>query len=160
MMTKRFRLRFTFWLDIRKAAEEELADQIELLKNRRAFSGTVRDGIRLIIDLRAGNLDVLLELFPWISAELKGRAGGDDDTPDRIARIEAMLLQQQIGGDNGLLNKAQAAMSGPKPLSIDPRPPVAPIDDEDDGDLLVITAAASGGESASNFLDSAFGLQG
>lgn len=68
-MTKRFRLRFTFWLDMLKQGEAAIADAIDSLKDERLFSQTVRDGIRLIMSLRSGKLDVLFELFPWVRAE-------------------------------------------------------------------------------------------
>ena len=59
-------MKFTFWLDATKADEDELIDQIEILKQQRLFAKTIRDGIRLICDLRAGQVDVLFELFPWV----------------------------------------------------------------------------------------------
>lgn len=69
MTQKSHRLMFRFWLDMFKPEEEELADTIELLKNERSFSKTIRDGIKLITNLRQGKLDVLFELFPWVKAE-------------------------------------------------------------------------------------------
>lgn len=63
------RIGFKFWLNMNKADEEAIADQIELLKNERSFTEVIRDGIRLICDLRKGKLDVLFELFPWVRAE-------------------------------------------------------------------------------------------
>ena len=60
---------FRFWLDVFKPQESELVDTIESLKNNRSFTQTIRDGIRLICDLREGKLDVLFELFPWVRAE-------------------------------------------------------------------------------------------
>jgi hypothetical protein len=68
-MTKRFRLRFTFWLDMLKEGELAVAEAIQKLKVDRLFAETVRDGIRLVCDLRDGKLDVLFELFPWVRAE-------------------------------------------------------------------------------------------
>ncbi len=69
MSSKRFRLRFTFWLDVNKKDEAEIADEVEELKRDRLFAQTIRDGIRLICDLRDGKLNVLFELFPWVKAE-------------------------------------------------------------------------------------------
>lgn len=69
MSSKRFRLRFTFWLDVNKDDEAEIADKVEDLKRGRLFAQTIRDGIRLICNLRDGKLDVLFELFPWVKAE-------------------------------------------------------------------------------------------
>jgi len=67
--SKAFRLRFNFWLNMEKPEEELIADKIEVLKNERSFTSVIRNGIRLICDLREGNLDVLFELFPWVKAE-------------------------------------------------------------------------------------------
>jgi hypothetical protein len=53
-----------------KDDEEQIADQIELLKNERLFTATIRQGIQLITSLRDGNLDVLFEFFPWIKPEM------------------------------------------------------------------------------------------
>ena len=69
MANESYRLMYRFWLNIAKPAEEAIADKIEILKNERMFSQTIRDGIRLICDLRDGKLDVLFELFPWVKAE-------------------------------------------------------------------------------------------
>ena len=69
MANESYRLMYRFWLNIAKPAEAALADKIELLKNERIFTQTIRDGIRLICDLRSGKLDVLFELFPWVKAE-------------------------------------------------------------------------------------------
>ena len=66
MAAKSFRMKFMFWLDTTKADEEQLIEQVEALKQTRLFSKTIRDGIRLICDLRAGQTDILFELFPWV----------------------------------------------------------------------------------------------
>jgi len=52
-----------------KDDEADVADTIANLKKDRRFAPTVRDGIRLVADLRQGNLEVLFELFPWVKAE-------------------------------------------------------------------------------------------
>lgn len=60
------RFKVSFWLDISKDDERELLESVHELKRVRAFSRTVRDGIRLIISLREGKTDVLSQLFPNI----------------------------------------------------------------------------------------------
>ena len=42
MNEKRYRLKFTFWLDVTKTAELWLADEIDALKQQRLFSQTTR----------------------------------------------------------------------------------------------------------------------
>jgi hypothetical protein len=73
-MLVRFRLRYTFWLDLNKSEEKDIAEKIEELKAQRSFAKTVRDGIRLIWDMSQGRTDVLLELFPWIAEHFQGVA--------------------------------------------------------------------------------------
>ena len=56
--------RFLFWLNYDKDEELLVADMIDELKTRRQFTKSIRDGIRLVYDLRQGKVDVLRELFP------------------------------------------------------------------------------------------------
>jgi hypothetical protein len=66
---KPYRPRFNFWLNMDKPEEKLIANKIQALKLETLFTATIRDGIRLICDLRDGKLDVLFELFPWVRAE-------------------------------------------------------------------------------------------
>lgn len=95
-MTQRFRLRFTFWLDMHKGDEAELAETIESLKQDRTFAATIRDGIRLICDLRAGRVEMLLTLFPWVREALQPTPTTTTDArlQEQIARLEALLIAQ------------------------------------------------------------------
>lgn len=95
-MPQRFRLRHTFWLDMRKVDEAELAETIETLKQNRSFAATIRDGIRLICDLRAGQTEVLFELFPWVKDVPQSASAMpvDRGLQEQIARLEALLLAQ------------------------------------------------------------------
>lgn len=95
-MAKRFRPRFTFWLDLHKADEAAVAEVIVKLKRERAFAGAVRDGLRLIYDLRAGRAEVLFELFPWVKESFQPAATGQGDAQlqAQIARLEALLIAQ------------------------------------------------------------------
>lgn len=94
-MANRFRLRFTFWLDLHKADEAALAEQIDGLKRSRTFASAIRDGIRLICDLRAGRTDVLFALFPWVRDGLQpAPASTDERLHAQIARLEALLIAQ------------------------------------------------------------------
>ena len=60
------RFQTKFWLDDERAGESEVLDHIAHLKHQRLFAKTIRDGIRLVVDLRAGRVVVLCELFPWV----------------------------------------------------------------------------------------------
>lgn len=104
-----FRMQFKFWLDTTKTEEYQIAEAVEELKQKRTFAKTIRDGIRLVLDLRAGRWEVLRELFPWVvdaiydaaRADLQAQTGvklDDAPVPDAIQakldRLEKLLLQQ------------------------------------------------------------------
>lgn len=153
MATKSYRVQHKFWLDLTKGEEDALDETIHELKQNRTFSQTIRDGIRLICDLRAGRLDVLFELFPWVRAEFleymqtvqPQQTAGEIALQNRLDSLEKLLLQQ---GNVPL----EPPASGPKALT-----KVVPSTPPDD-DLLVMKKAKSKGDSAKNFLDSAFNL--
>jgi len=140
MASRRFRLRFTFWLDVEKDAEYELAETIDELKQQRRFSETIRDGIRLICDLREGRTDSLYELFPWVKIENGG-------TPDQSLQQEIESLRQLLLAQQGL----ERASYNTEPDRFDT------FDDDDDIDLEI--KETSDGASTSNFLNSLMGLQ-
>lgn len=105
------RYQFRFWLDCDKDDQLLLADAIDDLKHQRAWAGTIRDALRLVLDLRAGGLDVLFELFPWVMADLnerveaRARAAADAHITGQLARLERLLAQQ--GG-----------AAGPRPMAL------------------------------------------
>ena len=151
MKKQRFRLRQVFWLDLNHPVEGEVANQIAELKERRLFASTVRDGIRLICDLRSGRLDILTKMFPWIEEAFYQRFAvqqPDIYLYEQIERLEQLLLQQ---GNTPI----KTTNSGPKQLDV---PQIAAPDYDDADDLLIVKQGKSDGSSAQNFLDSAFGL--
>lgn len=81
---KPFRMRFAFWLDDTRPDESDLISYIDELKQARRFASTIRDGLRLMRDLRAGNVAVLLQLFP----DIKGRF---QDNSELLALVSALL---------------------------------------------------------------------
>ncbi|MEO8391416.1 MAG: hypothetical protein ABI700_00350 [Chloroflexota bacterium] len=96
MSQKSFRMKFMFWLDSTKEDEDKLIEQIEKLKLDRLFSKTIRDGVRLICDLRAGQTDMLFELFPWVKESLQATPPltSEQRLQEQIARLEALLISQ------------------------------------------------------------------
>lgn len=62
----RYRLQFKFWLNARLDSDDDLAVALEDLKTTKQYTQTIRDGVRLVLDLRAGRVGVLKELFPWV----------------------------------------------------------------------------------------------
>lgn len=140
---RRFRLRYTFWLDLLKPDEAALADQIADMKRMRQFVANVRDGLRLLSDLRAGRVDVLLELFPWIAERLT------PDAPSTISaqldRLEAFLLASGHTPIKGPLTRQAGAV--PAPVLPAPHLEVRKVQ------------AADGSDPNSNFLKSMLALQ-
>ena len=63
------RIMFRFWLDDTKTEENQLIEEVDKLKGERNFTSTLRDGIKLITSLRAGSLNILFSLFPFVRAE-------------------------------------------------------------------------------------------
>ncbi len=96
MPQKSFRVKFMFWIDAAKKEGDDLIEQIEGLKRERLFAKTLRDGIRLICDLRAGQTDVLFDLFPWIKdgLQISPTVPVEKGIQEQIARLEALLLAQ------------------------------------------------------------------
>ena len=154
MPVKGTRERFMFWLDLNSDNDFEVADMITQLKSARRFTSTIRDGIRLICDLRVGRLDVLFELFPWVKAEFI--AGVQPDIAplaDKLDRLEALVMEQGSGNGNGLYG---ANPEGPKAI---PAPNIeAPVFDDDD-DFEIEIRADTSTDAAQNFIDSMLNLQ-
>lgn len=155
MAKDRHRIGYTFWLDLLKPQEENLSDEIELLKNKRSFASTIRDGIRLILSLREGRVDVLLELFPFVREKLQPPPmSGNDDLKKELAWIKELMLSQ-YKGDGGI--KMASVGQGPKPLIMN----TAPITAYDDDDELVIRKDKGSGErAAQNLINSMMALNG
>jgi len=141
-----------FWLDMNKPDEYALAETIAELKEAKAFSRAVRDGIALIVDLWRGNLDVLLDYFPWIEDTFYKRfqeqqPAAEYPLHEQLSRLEQLLLEQ-----------GTAPVLEPNSIRSGSRP-VAMPDPDDDRELLRITQAATSNETAQNFLSSVLGLQ-
>ena len=100
--------------------------------------------MRLICDLRAKRLDVLLELFPWVENALREAAEPPD--PDIQAEITALK--------NLILSNGQTG--NPRPLTVTQvRTPN--LDDSSDDDIVLKKDTST--DSAKNFLDSMLALQ-
>jgi hypothetical protein len=157
MVAKRYRMRFDFQLNIAKDDENAIAEQILELKGQGLYSKTVRDGISLVSDLRAGSLEVLFDLFPWVRADfleyMASIQSQKNETElviaEQLARIETMLSRTGEGTSRG---------GQPKPLHI-PAVPESVFDDDDDPDMLTLTKVAATGKATQNFLNSISRLQ-
>lgn len=89
------RRRFFFWLDDDKDDEQSIIEMVKNLKHNRQFTATIRDGIRLVNDLRQGKTDVLLELFPWVLEGQKTLVPYEIiDFREQVNRMEQLLQHQ------------------------------------------------------------------
>lgn len=146
-MTQRYRVMHKFWLDLTKADQDHLDEQINELKQARTFTQTVREGIRLICDLRQGNVTVLFELFPWIKADLlvdvqPQETVGEKAIREQLERIEAQLARQGIDFDTKaiqLVNRRDAS-------------------DAQDDDIQLVIKKDTSTNAADNFLKSMMAL--
>ena len=158
-MSKRYRVMHKFWLDITKEDEDQLDEQIHWLKANRSFVKVVKDGIRLICDLRKGRVDVLFELFPWVKAEfLAGiqtqETAGEKALRQQLERLEKLLIEQ---GNTPIPMPQLPASTGPKALDAS-RFDLPTFDDEDDLETILLQPDTST-DSAANFLNSVLNLQ-
>lgn len=159
--TKRFRLRYTFWLNLIDPAENLIAERIEMLKANRTFAKTIRDGIRLICDLRTGQLEVLFELFPWVKAELNAvtqpqSIAGEVDLQRQLARLEKLLTEQRHPLPPLPVPLQPVPIGGPRALNA-PKFDLPHLDDDDSETLVVQRDTRT--DSALNFLNSMLRLQ-
>jgi len=157
------RFKFEFWLDADKDNELLLMEDIDGLKRNRLFSKTIRDGIRLIMDLRKGNLDVLVELFPQFKSRIRAaddtsRAGGDEaSVNEKLDRLESILLQN-IEPSGLLMNAKKTVTGGPKSLTA-PSFDLPTFDDDDDEFAQLVTKRKTNpDEIIKNFLGAVGGL--
>lgn len=132
-----YRVMFRFWLDDNRPEEKELIQEIKSLKKNRSFAATIRDGIRLMRDLRQGKTDVLRELFPWVIEEKNA------PPPLQIEDILSAFQQSQ---------QASLALPSPQKRALTAPKPQPNLDD------LVIKKATSNENTFFNLQLSAYGL--
>lgn len=129
MDKKRFRMRFVFWLDLQKQDENQIAEQIEILKQERSFSKAVRNGIRLICDLRAGRTDVLLELFPWVAERFQQPQNDTTEIAALVEQVKSMMTNNR----SVVVTQASAWMP-----PLDNKPEVRLIENEEERKKLSV----------------------
>jgi hypothetical protein len=137
-MARKYRPRkeFKFWLYHDLNEDSRLMEFIQYCKATRQFARVVRDGIRLIWSLREGNNAVLFELFPHLERQFK------PDAEELIEQFRQMLLQHQTAPVQPTPQlESRAEQGGPKAISA-PKIVLPLLDDDDDGDTIVITKAS------------------
>jgi hypothetical protein len=155
-MPRKYRPRkeFKFWLYHDRNDDSRLMEFIQYCKSTRQFAKVVRDGIRLIWSLREGNTSVLFELFPHLERQF------NPDAENLIAEFRDMLLQHRnqpapqpvhIESSVGQAEQGRRKLLRAKKLDL----PL--LDDDDDGDTLVMTKK-SGPLNGGNLLSGILGL--
>lgn len=139
------RYRFSFWLDSQKSDEKGLHQLVNNLKAERQFASAIRDGLRLICDLRAGNTDVLYELFPNLRPPVVINRGGNGDLEEIKAMLEMVVSQQSSGGYQ--MQSALPATTG-APRALDVPKLAMPVFEDDDSDTIIIKKSTSTDASA------------
>jgi hypothetical protein len=156
-MPRKYRPRkeFKFWLYHDRDEDSRLMEFIQYCKATRQFARVVRDGIRLIWSLREGNTDVLFELFPHLERQFK------PDAEELIEQFRQMLMQQQVAAPvpqpAPLAIADGAAEQGGKKSLAAVKVALPLLDDDDDGDTLVLKRKTSG-VNGSNLLAGILGL--
>ncbi len=143
----RVREKFSFLLNLRNELDFNLADEIHELKKHRQFTATIRDGIRLVVDLRRGRVDVLLELFPWVSDHFA--------PPSASAEFEQMmrrLIEQGSPKQPLLIADDDTPVNGLRPLIA-----ASALGDDE---IVLDIRDVQGGDSTQNFLNSVMGISG
>lgn len=181
---KRHRTQFRFWLDTNKADEREMGLKLDAMKDdkSKSFAQFMRDAIRLMLALIAGDLSILAELFPSVVDNIRSQAIADYQQQQASREFEIMINALATRIENKLETVSISAQSAHKGHSIvnmpqqgglqtlgglqtvtnGLKPMTAPPlnDDIADDDLgLVVTQAKGDGKAVTNFLNSMMALQ-
>jgi len=154
----RQRFQYKFWLDAYVQAEYSIMETIEVLKAERKFAATMRNALRLIIDLSSGNIEVLLELFPWVvervgAAQPAPIAHDNTDILREIQRLQEMINERSIPDTSNDYPQMQKAAPKPTTGKQLAAPSFAmPVFDDDDDTPTVIVNRSTDMSSAANFL--------
>lgn len=160
-----YRKQFTFWLNGGHDLQLDMGNWLMDLKQRRHFAPTIRQALALYRELKEGRVDLLFELFPWVKDCLTPPPPASTDTQLAAAISQLAQVIQAVPVIAGQGAPRQNTGISPKPLATIPAPPPVPqglplvVDDDDDA-LVVTKDETAGAKSASNFLRSAFALNG
>ncbi len=152
------RWRMTFWLDDENERDYEVGQAIVSLKAQRKFVSTIRDGVRLIMDLRAGRTGVLFELFPHLESTLKPTAAPPPDNGKlerEIADLKRLITEQGgIAAPPAGYPVMKPSGSGIQPLK-GANAVQFPTFEDDDTDTVIIRRDPNAGAAIlSNFMNS------
>lgn len=131
-------------LNLDKPEEAALYDNIVAWKAQRRFTPMLRNAIRLIADLEAGNTDVLIELYPAV-ARLLANEHTRDDVIELARAVKELADTVKVSDAARQRNAIHAPAQRPttRRASLDDNP-------LDTSDVVVATAKTDKGKAASN----------
>jgi hypothetical protein len=164
------RKRIEFWLDENKPNEQWLLDNIPMLKSKWVFSRCMREGLELLIhfrawsikaadvyelllDLREGNLDKLLSMFPHLRAKLGSSGAEENELTKEVRRLQDLMLSISKGDTYATksLVSAPTSVAGPKKITA---PNFAmPVFEDDQPTLVFNKVTETENGSSLNFIN-------
>jgi len=99
MPKQRKRRMVKFWLDVSTPEGEWLYQVVQALIEERQLSWTLRKGLALMATLRAGELDQLDELFPFVREGMKQKAS--DQIDQLIHEVKLLQSGQNSNANSG-----------------------------------------------------------
>jgi len=157
----RWRIQHRFWLDAHSLRDIPIGEYLADMKKARRLTETIRDGVRLIRDLRAGNITVLCELFPWIRDAFQPETPGDamETLLQKIAAdTEALVANGNVRDKtkgNNVTVRSNYQRGNTSEYAYNKLRDEAYNEDDDDTLLLAIRPDADAGkQAAANFVAS------
>lgn len=123
-----FRKRYEFWLNLNAETEYEIAEIADELKAQRGYASAIRDGLRMVWELRQGRVDTLVKLFPWIVERFQPQ----QDTSELAALVEQFKLAM-VNTHSTVVTQAPAWT-----LPLDNKPEVRVIENEEERKKLSV----------------------
>lgn len=179
----RCRRTYRFELDGTRAAERAIGESLAHLKKQRAYLPFIRNALRLMFSLLAGDLSVLMELFPNIVQRIRDDAIADyvqerpassdfealirdfaDHIDDRLDAVQAAVAtapQSPLPGLQPVMGQTiamQPVAGGPTQLAA-PQFDVPDFDDDADIILEVRKDETAGAVAGDNFIRAMMALQ-
>lgn len=159
--------RVEFQLERESVQDARLLDIVTYLKKKHRFVPTLREAIRLIMDLRAGSTAVLFEMFPWIKEQLELGEGVTIEKPpepppssdiksleEKVDQLTQVVLQQNIG--KVMSPKVEESSVGLKKL---PSKQLEMPNFDNDDDIKIATQRDTKTDSSLKFMEALHSLQ-
>lgn len=130
-----------FQLRLNHPTDSHVGEILDYAKAQRNEVTMIRDGVRLLWALKNDDLNVLFELFPHLERQFK------PDAEELIEQFRQMLSQQLVAApvpQPALVAASEPIEQGGKKSLAAVKIALPLLDDDDDGDTIVITKANDG----------------